>query len=71
MENAPVDEKSLRDRTVYLIPEFDSERGCRRILNEVWPQNRTQALFEAWSNVEVHEIVEDLCGFPLEEDKLM
>jgi hypothetical protein len=47
VENDPVDEKSLRDRTVYLIPEFDSERGCRRILNEVWPLIFESEL-EAW-----------------------
>ncbi len=89
VENDPVDEESLRDHTVYLIPEFDSQSAYERTLNEVWqlifeneleawytdenlwPQNRTLSLFEAWFSVEVHEVVEDLCGFPLEDDDLM
>lgn len=47
VENDPVDEASLKDRTVYLIPDFDFQSGYERIFNEVWPLIFEREL-EAW-----------------------
>ena len=34
-----------------------------------WPQNRTLAMFKKWFQVELHSIVEDLCGYELADDE--
>ena len=34
-----------------------------------WPQNRTLAMFKKWFHVELHSIVEDLCGYELADDE--
>lgn len=33
-----------------------------------WPKNRTFAMFRQWFEFEFHSVVEDLCGYPLEDD---
>jgi hypothetical protein len=34
-----------------------------------WPKNRTFAMFREWFEFEFHSVVEDLCGYPLEDDE--
>jgi hypothetical protein len=34
-----------------------------------WPQNRTLAMFKKWFQVELHSVVEDLCGYELADDE--
>lgn len=34
-----------------------------------WPRNRTFAMFRNWFDFEFHSIVEDLCGYVLEDDE--
>jgi len=36
----------------------------------VWPKHRSFAMFREWFIIEFHSVVEDLCGFPLEDDSL-
>lgn len=36
----------------------------------MWPRKRTLAMFRKWFRIEYHTVVEDLCGWPLEDDEL-
>jgi hypothetical protein len=33
-----------------------------------WPQKRTLAMFREWFEIELHSVVEDLCGYELLDD---
>lgn len=33
-----------------------------------WPQNRTLAMFRDWFTIELHSVVEDLCGYEFVDD---
>jgi hypothetical protein len=35
-----------------------------------WPRKRTLAMFRKWFRVEYHSVIEDLCGWPLDDDEL-
>jgi len=76
------------ERTVYLVPDDDADRGLDWVLKQVWgevferelegwctdearwPKNRTLAMFKRWFQVEYHSVIEDLCGWPLQDDEL-
>jgi hypothetical protein len=34
-----------------------------------WPPKRTLAMFRQWFEIELHSVVEDLCGFELIDDE--
>ena len=34
-----------------------------------WPQKRTLAMFKKWFQIELHSMVEDVCGFQLIDDE--
>jgi hypothetical protein len=71
------------ERTVYLIPSYDTQEEAWDILAEAWesifdaelwdwhtdeaawPPGRTFAMFKEWFDVEIHSVVEDLCGYEL------
>lgn len=33
-----------------------------------WPNDRSFILFQEWFSIELHSVVEDLCGYPFEDD---
>jgi hypothetical protein len=61
----------------------EAERILRKVYTEIfereldgwhtdetaWPQNRTLAMFKKWFQVELHSVVEDLCGHELADDE--
>ena len=34
-----------------------------------WPENRTFAIFKQWFEIELHSMVEDVCGYELIDDE--
>jgi hypothetical protein len=60
----------------------DAERVMRLVFAEVferelfgwhtdesaWPPQRTLAMFRKWFRIELHSVVEDLCGYDLTDD---
>jgi len=71
------------EKTVYLIPSYESDEEGWAILAEgyesifeaelfgwhtdeaAWPQGRSLQMFKEWFHVELHSVVEDLCGYEL------
>lgn len=47
---------------------FDCELEGWHTDESAWPRNRTFAMFRDWFTFEFHSLVEDLCGYPLEND---
>lgn len=35
---------------------------------DAWPKRRTLAMFKDWFQIEMHSVVEDLCGYEIEDD---
>lgn len=33
-----------------------------------WPKRRTLAMFRQWFTIQMHSVIEDLCGFAIEDD---
>lgn len=63
--------------------EDEAERILRKVNAEVferelsgwhtdesaWPKNRSYDMFKKWFQVELHSMVEDLCGYELADDE--
>jgi len=63
--------------------DADAERVLRLVFAEVferelfgwhtdesaWPPHRTMAMFRKWFRIELHSVVEDLCGYDLTDDE--
>ena len=63
--------------------DADAERVLRLVFAEVferelsgwhtdesaWPKQRTLAIFRKWFRIELHSVVEDLCGYELTDDE--
>jgi hypothetical protein len=49
---------------------FERELGGWCTDEARWPQRRTLAMFKKWFRIEYHTVVEDLCGWPLEDDEV-
>ena len=48
---------------------FENELRGWHTDENAWPKSRTFAMFKEWFGIELHSIVEDLCGYEiLEED---
>ena len=61
----------------------EAERTLRKVYAEVfvrqlfawhtdeaaWPKNRTLAMFRKWFQIEMHSMIEDLCGYELSDDE--
>lgn len=74
------------ERTVYLIPAYDTEEEAAgflaqawesifeaeleswHLVEEDWPAERTLKMFREWFDVEMHSLIVDLCGDPLQDD---
>jgi hypothetical protein len=48
---------------------FENELHCWHTDESAWPKKRTLALFRQWFKIEMHSVVEDLCGYPIEDDE--
>ena len=48
---------------------FERELDGWHTDEKAWPQNRTLAMFKKWFQVELHSVVEDLCGYALADDE--
>ena len=35
---------------------------------DAWPKGRTLAMFKEWFHIEMHSVVEDLCGYEILDD---
>ncbi|TDR80351.1 VacJ [Paludibacterium purpuratum] len=51
------------------IEMFEAELADWCEEDKLWPQQRSQALFERWFDIEVHGVVTDLVAEPLERDR--
>jgi hypothetical protein len=49
---------------------FENQLAGWYLDEAVWPKKRTLAMFRAWFQIECHTVIEDLCGYPLEDDEL-
>jgi hypothetical protein len=47
---------------------FENELFGWHTDESAWPAGRTFAMFKAWFTVELHSVVEDLCGFEITDD---
>ena len=61
------DEAAKVLRTVY-AEIFERELNAWHTDEGDWPPNRTFAMFKQWFEVEMHSVVEDLCGHELFDD---
>ncbi|MFT5391672.1 MAG: hypothetical protein ACI8PT_001867 [Gammaproteobacteria bacterium] len=48
---------------------FESELCGWHTDEDEWPADRSLALFKRWFAVEMHSVVEDLCGYSIEDDE--
>jgi hypothetical protein len=48
---------------------FENELNSWHTRRADWPKKRTLTMFREWFTIEMHSVVEDLCGFPLEDDE--
>ncbi|HNP36297.1 MAG TPA: hypothetical protein PKK10_10620 [Woeseiaceae bacterium] len=48
---------------------FEAELAAWHTEESDWPKNRTFAMFRDWFVYEFHSIVEDLCGYAVEDDE--
>jgi hypothetical protein len=48
---------------------FERELDGWHTDESAWPRNRTFAMFKEWFDVELHSVVEDLCGDEIEDDE--
>jgi len=65
------DDAGLEELLSEIWPEiFERELEGWYTDETLWPRQRTYALFKQWCAVEVHSVIEDLCGYPLEDDEL-
>jgi len=48
---------------------FERELESWFIEEELWPKDRTFAMFLQWFKIEYHTIIEDLCDYPLQDDE--
>lgn len=48
---------------------FERELVAWHTDDTAWPKNRNLAMFRKWFDIELHSIVEDLCGYALADDE--
>jgi hypothetical protein len=48
---------------------FEAELSGWHTRESDWPRNRTFAMFRDWFDLEFHSVVEDICGYTLEDDE--
>jgi hypothetical protein len=48
---------------------FEGELFAWHTVEEDWPQDRSLEMFLEWFDVEFHSMVDDLCGYPIEDDE--
>jgi hypothetical protein len=62
------DEASAILQDIY-AEVFERELDGWHTDESAWPRNRTFAMFKEWFDVELHSVVEDLCGDEIEDDE--
>ena len=64
------DDEEAEDVLKLVFAEvFERELDGWHTDEEAWPKNRTLAMFKRWFEIEMHSIVEDLCGDVLFDDE--
>jgi len=48
---------------------FENELAGWHLDESEWPKNRTFAMFRKWFLIELHSVVEDLCGYEIVDDE--
>jgi hypothetical protein len=48
---------------------FENELHGWHTDEAAWPKRRTLAMFKKWFNIELHSVVEDLCGYGIREEE--
>jgi hypothetical protein len=52
-----------------IFPEiFERELEGWHTVESDWPKKRTLAMFKQWFHLELHSVVEDICGYELVEE---
>ena len=49
-------------------PIFERELHNWHTDQSAWPKNRSFVMFREWFSIELHSIVEDVCGYPISDE---
>ena len=59
--------QEMLSKSYDIIFEAELEGWC--VLEDTWPKNRSFKKFREWFEVELHSLVDDLCGYAIEDDE--
>ncbi len=51
------------------VEVFERELDSWHTDESAWPDNRTLAMFKEWFDIKLHSVVEDLCGYEIEDNE--